>query len=72
LLTAPILALDAVGPSTPTVLDKSCGDPNKSEQRHFVAQEICTFSQGRTADRDIEAQQFRTSGLNLVIAALAY
>jgi hypothetical protein len=27
LLTAPILALDAVGPSTPTVSYKSCGDP---------------------------------------------
>jgi hypothetical protein len=27
LLTAPILALDAVGPSTPTVLNKSAGDP---------------------------------------------
>ena len=45
---------------------------NKSEQRHFLAQEICTFSQGRIADRDIEAQQFRASGLNLVIAAIAY
>ena len=29
LLAAPILALDAVGPSTPTILDKSCGDPVK-------------------------------------------
>jgi hypothetical protein len=28
LLTAAILALDAVGPSTPTILDKSCGDPD--------------------------------------------
>jgi Tn3 transposase DDE domain len=45
---------------------------NKSEQRHFLAQEICTFSQGLIADRDIEAQQFRASGLNLVIAAIAY
>ena len=34
--------------------------------------EICTFSQGRIADRDAEAQQFRASGLNLVIAAIAY
>jgi TnpA family transposase len=45
---------------------------NKSEQRHYLAQEICTFSQGRIADRDAEAQQFRASGLNLVIAAIAY
>ncbi len=43
---------------------------NKSEQRHFLAQEICTFNQGRIAERDAEAQQFRASGLNLVIAAI--
>ena len=41
---------------------------NKSEQRHFLAQVICTFKQGRIADRGAEAQQFRASGLNLVIA----
>ena len=35
---------------------------NKSEQRHFLAQEICTFNQGRIAERDAEAQQFRASG----------
>ena len=40
---------------------------NKSEQRHFLAQEICTFNQGRIAERGAEAQQFRASGLNLVI-----
>ena len=45
---------------------------NKSEQRHFLAQEICTFNQGRIADRASEAQQFRASGLNLVIAAIVY
>jgi TnpA family transposase len=45
---------------------------NKSEQRHFLAQEICTFNQGRIADRGSEAQQFRASGLNLVIAAIVY
>ena len=45
---------------------------NKSEQRHFLAQEICTFNQGRIADRDLEAQQCRASGLNLVIAAIVY
>jgi TnpA family transposase len=43
---------------------------NKSEQRHFLAQVICTFKQGRIADRSGEAQQFRASGLNLVIAAI--
>ncbi|HEV2041582.1 MAG TPA: Tn3 family transposase, partial [Casimicrobiaceae bacterium] len=45
---------------------------NKSEQRHYLAQEICTFNQGRIADRGPEAQQFRASGLNLVIAAIVY
>ena len=45
---------------------------NKSEQRHFLAQVICTFKQGRIADRGMEAQQFRASGLNSVIAAIVY
>jgi len=45
---------------------------NKSEQRHYLAQEICTFNQGRIADRGAEAQQFRASGLNLVIAAIVF
>ena len=33
---------------------------------------ICTFKQGRIADRGHEAQQFHASGLNLVIAAIVY
>lgn len=45
---------------------------NKSEQRHVLAQVICTFKQGRIADRSHDAQQFRASGLNLVIAAIVY
>jgi TnpA family transposase len=45
---------------------------NKSELRHFLAQVICTFKQGRIADRGAEAQQFRASRLNLVIAAIVY
>jgi TnpA family transposase len=45
---------------------------NKSEQRHVLAQVICTFKQGRIADRGSEAQQFRASGLNLVIAAIVF
>lgn len=36
---------------------------NKSEQRHALAQVVCTFKQGRIADRSQEAQQFRASGL---------
>ena len=45
---------------------------NKSEQRHALAQVICTFKQGRVADRGQKAQQFRASGLDLVIAAFVY
>jgi TnpA family transposase len=45
---------------------------NKSEQRHFLAQVICAFKQGRIAHRGSEAQQFRASGLNLVIAAIVF
>jgi TnpA family transposase len=45
---------------------------NKSEQRHALAQVICTFKQGRIADRGQDAQQFRASGLNLVIAAIVH
>ena len=44
---------------------------NKSEQRHALAQVICTFRQERIAERSAKAQQFRASGLNLVIAAIA-
>jgi Tn3 transposase DDE domain len=45
---------------------------NKSEQRHALAQVICTFHQERIGERSAEAQQFRASGLNLVIAAIVY
>jgi TnpA family transposase len=45
---------------------------NKSEQRHFLAGAICTYKQGRIADRSREAQEYRASGLNLVIAAIVY
>ena len=45
---------------------------NKSEQRHAPTQAICTFRQGRIIDRSHEAQQYRASGLNLVIAAIVY
>ena len=45
---------------------------NKSEQRHFLTQAIYTFHQGRVIDRTHEAQQYRASGLNLVIAAIVY
>ncbi|GAC1573668.1 MAG: hypothetical protein NVS3B5_03450 [Sphingomicrobium sp.] len=38
----------------------------------ILTQEICTFKQGRIADRSHEAEQFRASGLNPVIAAIVY
>ena len=43
---------------------------NNSEQRHALTQAIYTFRQGRIIDRSHEAQQYRASGLNLVIAAI--
>ena len=43
-----------------------------SEQRHALTQATYTFRQGRIIDRSHEAQQFRASGLNLVIAAIVY
>ena len=45
---------------------------NNSEQRHVLTQAIYTFRQGRIIDRSHEAQQYRASGLNLVIAAIVY
>ena len=45
---------------------------NKGEQRHALTGAICTFRQGRIADRTHEAQQYRASGLNLVIAAIVW
>lgn len=45
---------------------------NNSEQRHALTQAIYTFQQGRIIDRSHEAQQYRASGLNLVIAAIVY
>src|SRR3546814_18301361 len=41
---------------------------NNSEQRHALTQAIYTFRQGRIIDRSHEAQKYRASGLNLVIA----
>jgi hypothetical protein len=58
---------------------------SKSEQRHFLAQVICTFKQGRQTrpankagkqgrifDAVPRCQQVRASGLNLVIAAIVF
>ena len=45
---------------------------NKSEQRHALAQVVCTFKQGRITDRGPEARNCWASGLNLVIAAIVY
>lgn len=45
---------------------------NKGEQRHALTQAICTFRQGRISERTRDAQQYRASGLNLVIAAIVW
>jgi hypothetical protein len=44
----------------------------RASSRHSLAQVICTFKQGRIVDRSAEAQLFRASGLNLVIAAIVF
>jgi TnpA family transposase len=45
---------------------------NKGEARHALAQAVYAHRQGRFADRTLENQEHRASGLNLVIAAIAY
>jgi len=44
---------------------------NKSEARHALAQAVFVHKQGRIADRTLQNQEHRASGLNLVIAAIA-
>ncbi|SEF07583.1 Transposase and inactivated derivatives, TnpA family [Rhizobiales bacterium GAS188] len=45
---------------------------NKGEARHALARAVYAHRQGRFADRTLENQEHRASGLNLVIAAIAY
>lgn len=45
---------------------------NKGEARHTLATAIYTNRQGRFTDRSLENQEYRASGLNLLIAAIAY
>ena len=45
---------------------------NKGEARHALAQAVYAHRQARFADRTLENQEHRASGLNLVIAAIAY
>lgn len=45
---------------------------NKGEARHALAQAVYAHRQGRFSDRSLENQAHRASGLNLVIAAIAY
>ena len=44
---------------------------NKSEARHALAQAVFVHKQGRIADRTLQNQEHRASGLNLVIASIA-
>lgn len=54
-------------------LRRSCqAGLNKGEARHALADAIYTNRQGRFTDRSLENQQYRASGLNLLIAAIAY
>ncbi|MDF3624087.1 Tn3 family transposase [Acetobacteraceae bacterium LMG 32668] len=57
---------------TPDLRQRCQAGLNNSEQRHVLTQAIHTFRQGRIIDRSHEAQQYRASGLNLVIAAIVY
>ncbi|UFN51577.1 Tn3 family transposase (plasmid) [Roseomonas sp. OT10] len=57
---------------SPSLRQRCQAGLNKSEQRHALAQAVFTFKQGRVADRNHEAQPYRASGLNLVIAAIVY
>lgn len=57
---------------TPALRARCHAGLNKSEQRHFLASAVCTYKQGRITDRSREAQEYRASGLNLVIAAIVY
>ena len=45
---------------------------NKGEARHTLAAATYTNRQGRFTDRSLENQEYRASGLNLLIAAIAY
>ncbi len=45
---------------------------NKGGARHALAQAVYAHRQGRFADRTLENQEHRASGLNLTIAAIAY
>lgn len=57
---------------TPELRRRCHAGLNKSEQRHFLAGQVCTYRQGRLADRSREALEYRASGLNLVIAAIVH
>lgn len=57
---------------TPALRRRCHAGLNKSEQRHALASQVCTYRQGRLADCSREALEFRASGLNLVIAAIVY
>ncbi len=45
---------------------------NQGEARHTLAAAIYTNRQGRFTDRALENQEYRASGLNLLIAAISY
>jgi len=65
--------LAAVGRvASPVPLQRQCHPSSVPKSVGAFAQAIYTFWQGRAIDRNHEAQQYRASGLNLVIAAIVY
>jgi TnpA family transposase len=59
-------------PESPDLRQRCHAGLNNSEQRHVLTQAIYTFRQIRIIDRSSEAQQYRASGLNLLIAPIVY
>ena len=54
------------------IVRRRISDGQQHRPPHALAQAVFTFKQGRVVDRSHDAQQFRASGLNLVIAAIVY
>jgi hypothetical protein len=58
-------------PESPELRQRCQAGINKSEARHALAQAVFVHKQGRIADRTLQNQEHRASGLNLVIATIA-
>jgi hypothetical protein len=58
--------------SSPTCAGPARPASTREKHGHTLAAAIYTNRQGRFTDRSIENQEYRASGLNLLIAAIAY